>query len=64
MLKDKTRLTKIGAHSLFIRIPHKVRTDSQFPFSEDEELVIEIVNNEKEKKLVIKKKRVVENEEV
>jgi len=49
MLKEKTKINKIGS-SKFVLIPSTIRDDSQFPFSDDEELVMEIRGN----KLIIR----------
>ena len=51
MLKEKTTIKKIGENSVFIRVPAKIRSDSQFPFTEDEELTIEI----QDQQLIIQK---------
>lgn len=52
-IKDKTRIFPVGG-SKVVNIPAGIRTDSAYPFkNEDEELVIEIQGEE----LVIRLKR-------
>lgn len=60
MLKDKTNITKIGNHGRYFLIPSILRNDSQFPFSEEDEL--EMVIDSEVKEVRIKKKEDETNE--
>lgn len=44
MLKEETKIVDISG-TTYLRIPKQVFKDSQFPFNEDDELEIEIINN-------------------
>ena len=52
MLEDKTNFVKID-YTTYIRIPASLLKDSQFPFSEDDVLVIKI--DPKSRRLVIER---------
>lgn len=60
MIKVKTQIKKIGKHSLYIRIPSTMKLDSQFPFKEEDNLILEVVENF----LIIKKEDAEDGEEI